>query len=99
MKKRNTQSWTRLVQAEKDLMMNTDLNPQVQSNNELVALSDTETTAQEMGLLTQEGFTSEEIMSLIWLRQWYQSGGSDRAEVIRRLEFLKLLVLTGKLEA
>ncbi|MGB8348162.1 MAG: hypothetical protein WCD86_24995 [Ktedonobacteraceae bacterium] len=80
-------------------MMNTDLNPQVQSNEELVALSDTETEAQEMGLLTEEGFTSEEIMSLIWLRQWYQSGGSDRAEVVRRLEFLKLLVLTGKLEA
>lgn len=79
--------------------MNTDLDPQVQSNNELVAISDAETTTQEMGLLTQEGFTSEEIMSLIWLRQWYQSGGSDRAEVIRRLEFLRLLVLTGKLEA
>lgn len=78
--------------------MNTDLDPQVQSNNEPVALSDAEATTQEMGLLTQEGFTSEEIMSLIWLRQWYQSGGSDRAEVIRRLEFLKLLVLTGKLE-
>ena len=50
--------------------MNTDLNPQVQANNELVALSEAGTEAQEMGLLTEEGFTSEEIMSLIWLRQW-----------------------------
>ncbi len=81
--------------------MNTDLNPQIETNEGLVALNDTETetAAQEMSLLTQEGFTSEEIMSLLWLRQWYQSGGSDRAEVVRRLEFIKLLVLSGKLAA
>jgi len=80
-------------------MMNTDLNPQIETNEGLVALNDTGTAAQEMSLLTQEGFTSEEVMSLLWLRQWYQSGGSDRAEVVRRLEFIKLLVLSGKLEA
>jgi len=79
--------------------MNTDLNPQIETNEGLVALNDTGTAAQEMSLLTQEGFTSEEVMSLLWLRQWYQSGGSDRAEVVRRLEFIKLLVLSGKLEA
>ncbi|MDQ2713977.1 MAG: hypothetical protein M3Z08_03640 [Chloroflexota bacterium] len=51
-----------------------------------------------MDMLVQSGFTSEEIMALLWLRQWYQSGGSDRVEVVRHLEFLKLLVLNGKIE-
>ncbi len=54
--------------------------------------------AAETGLLTQSGFTSDEIVSLLWLRQWYQNGGSDRVEIVRRLEFLKLLLLNGKIE-
>ena len=57
-----------------------------------------ETSTDDMALLAQSGFTSDEIMSLLWLRQWYQNGGSDRTEVIRHLEFLKLLVLNGKME-
>lgn len=57
-----------------------------------------ETSTDDMALLTQSGFTSDEIMSLLWLRQWYQNGGSDRTEVIRHLEFLKLLVLNGKMD-
>ncbi len=48
--------------------------------------------------LVASGFTTEEIVSLLWLRQWYQTGGSDRVPVVRHLEFLKLLVLNGKLE-
>ncbi len=44
------------------------------------------------------GFTSDEIVSLLWLQQWYQTGGSDRVMLVRYWEFLKLLVLTGKLE-
>ncbi len=51
-----------------------------------------------MDMLTQDGFSSEEIGSLLWLRQWYQNGGSDRIEVVRRLEFLKLMVMNGKIE-
>ena len=49
--------------------------------------------------LAQCGFTSEEIGSLLWLRQWYQSGGSDRVALVRHWAFLKLLVLQGKLES
>ena len=49
--------------------------------------------------LVASGFTAEEIVSLLWLRQWYQTGGSDRVPVVRHLEFLKLLVLNGRLEA
>ncbi len=52
----------------------------------------------EQELLTQWGFTAEEIASLLWLRQWYQTGGSDRALMVRHLEFLRLLVQSGELE-
>jgi hypothetical protein len=72
------------------------MNPQIHSEEQLITTTDTETT--EMDTLTQSGFTSDEILSLLWLRQWYQNGGSDRTEVIRHLEFLKLLVLSGKME-
>ncbi len=52
----------------------------------------------ETNILVERGFTSDEIVSLLWLRQWYQNGGSDRVEIVRRLEFLKLLVLNDKIE-
>ncbi len=52
----------------------------------------------ETNVLVERGFTSDEIVSLMWLRQWYQNGGSDRVEIVRRLEFLKLLVLNDKIE-
>ena len=52
----------------------------------------------ETELLTKDGFTQDEIVSLLWLRQWYQNGGSDRVEVVRHLEFIKLLVLNGKID-
>ncbi len=51
----------------------------------------------EIENLEEWGFSTEEIVSLVWLRDWYQSGGSDRAEVVRHLEFLKLLVMNGKM--
>ncbi len=52
----------------------------------------------EMERLAGCGFTSEEIVSLLWLQQWYQTGGSDRVELVSQWEFLRLLVLTGKLD-
>ena len=55
-------------------------------------------TPAEQELLARWGFTAEEIASLLWLRQWYQTGGSDRASVVRYLEFLRLLVRSGELE-
>ncbi len=54
--------------------------------------------SMETEVLTQCGFSREEIAALLWLRQWYQTGGSDRVQIVRHLEFLKLLVLHGKLE-
>ena len=55
-------------------------------------------TVTETEQLAQNGFTQDEIVSVLWLRQWYQNGGSDRVEVIRHLEFVKLLVLNGKID-
>ena len=59
----------------------------------------TDATDTERKRLAQCGFTSEEIVSLLWLRRWYQSGGSDRVVMVRHWELLKLLVMHGKLES
>jgi hypothetical protein len=53
----------------------------------------------EMEELAKGGFTQDEIASLLRLRQWYQNGGSDRVNVVRHLEFLKFLIMHGKLKA
>ena len=58
-------------------------------------LDDTATIEAEA--LVENGFSEDEIVSLLWLRQWYQQGGSDRVEIVRRLEFLKLLILQGRI--
>jgi hypothetical protein len=52
----------------------------------------------ETDILAQSGFSPDEIVALLWLRQWYQTGGSDRVQIVRHLEFLRLLVLNGKME-
>ena len=51
----------------------------------------------ERDMLVRCGFSREEIAALVFLRQWYQTGGSDRVQIVRHLEFLKLLVLHRKL--
>jgi hypothetical protein len=58
-----------------------------------------ETTAKDIEALSVCGYSEDEIISLLWLRQHYQSGGSDRAAVVRYLEFLRYLVRSGQLEA
>ncbi len=55
-------------------------------------------TRTKTDMLAQCGCSAEEIVALLWLRQWYQTGGSDRVQIVRHLEFLKLLVSSGKLE-
>ena len=58
----------------------------------------TQTVKTDFERLAGCGFTSEEIASLLWLQQWYQTGGSDRVALVRQWEFLKFLVLTDKLD-
>jgi hypothetical protein len=73
--------------------MNTDIQAEehLEMETQVQALPETD-------ILAQCGFSAEEIVSLLWLRQWYQTGGSDRVQITRHLEFLKFLVLHGKLE-
>jgi hypothetical protein len=75
------------------------MNPSIHAHehNTIVTASEA-LTLTERELLAQWGFTDEEIVSLLWLQQWYQMGGSDRALIVRHLEFLRLLVRTGELE-
>ena len=54
--------------------------------------------AQQEQRLVQSGFTAEEIVALLWLRQWYQMGDSDRYQLVCCWEFLRLLIMHGKLE-
>ncbi len=57
-----------------------------------------ETGVSELEELAYLGFTDDEVTSLLWLRQWYQCGGSDRIEVVRRLEYVQQQVLEDHLE-
>src|SRR5690348_1476175 len=78
----------------KDLMMN----PLVHAEEQLNIATHVETVVLEREWLVHYGFIPEEIVALLWLRQWYQVGGSDRMQLVRHWEFLKLLVRSGKLE-
>ncbi len=69
------------------------MNPYTQHHCEMATQPEAPLT--ETMLLAWRGFTPQEIASLVWLRQWYQSGGSDRAIIVRRLEFLRFLVQSG----
>jgi hypothetical protein len=78
----------------KDTMMN----PQLHAEEQLNIATHLEAVVLERERLVQCGFTPGEIVALLWLRQWYQMGGSDRTQIVRHWEFLKLLVRSGKLE-
>ena len=68
----------------------------------LEIIADTEHTGTietDTDILQKVGFSEDEIISLLWLQRWYQHGGSDRMEVLRHLEFLKLLVSNGSIDS
>jgi hypothetical protein len=74
------------------------MNPQIHVEEQLNMGTHLQAVSLEQERLVQSGFTAEEIVSLLWLRRWYQTGGSDRHQLVRCWEFLKLLVRNGKLE-
>jgi hypothetical protein len=74
------------------------MNPQIPASEQFVVTTHGETEDSARDGLAQCGFTAEEIVALLWLRQWYQMGGSDRFQIMRHWEFLRLLVRSGKLE-
>lgn len=73
-------------------------NPQIESEQAFARIHTVETAATEAETLALLGFTEDEMTSLFWLRQWYQHGGSDRVEIVRRLEFVKQLILQGQID-
>ena len=64
---------------ERMIKMNSNTQSLKAIENEVIA----EPVASEVDTLVERGFTPDEIISLVWLRDWYQSGGSDRVEVIQ----------------
>ena len=74
------------------------MNTQPLTEVQLELSSYSEIAFDETTMLAGWGFNAQEIASLLWLRQWYQTGGSDRASMVRHLEFLKMLVTSGELE-
>lgn len=74
------------------------MNMYIHAKEHLEIAVNTETIVTEMDGLVKSGFTPDEIVSLLWLQQWYQNGGSDRVTMVRHWEFLKLLVMNGQLE-
>jgi hypothetical protein len=74
------------------------MNPHKPTEIQLVKVTHAEATLSEKDMLAEWGFTQQEITSLLWLRQWYQTAGSDRVAIVRHLEFLRLLVRSGELE-
>src|SRR5690348_18380333 len=74
------------------------MNPQIHAIEQLNIATHLKTVDPEREWLVQRGFTHEEIVTLLSLRHWYQIGGSDRFQIVRHWEFLRLLVRSGKLE-
>jgi hypothetical protein len=74
------------------------MNPPIPVEEQLPIATHRETDTPESDELAQCSFTAEESAALLWLRHWYQSGGSDRMEIVRHWEFLKWLMM-DKLEA
>jgi len=72
------------------------MNPHIHVEEHLEIGIQLQATRTETDMLAQCGWSAEEIVALLWLRQWYQTGGSDRVQIVRHLEFLKLLVNSDK---
>jgi hypothetical protein len=70
----------------------------IETNEQRHLAAQLEPHVTDLERLAQRGFTTEESVSLLWLKQWYQTGGSDRMVLVRRWEFLKRLVVSGKLD-
>jgi hypothetical protein len=74
------------------------MNPRTHLKDQFEPTRQSEVTLSEEDMLAQWGFTREAIATLLWVRRWYQHGGSDRAVIVRYLEFLRRLVRSGDLE-
>jgi hypothetical protein len=75
------------------------MNPYITIEETPVDTTFEDSIVSDIDTLSHYDFSSEQIVSLLGLRQRYQSGGSDRAQVIRHWEFLRMLVASGRMEA
>jgi hypothetical protein len=74
------------------------MHPYVHTETQSASVAEREETLMEQEILAQWGFTPEQIVSLLWLRQRYSAGRSDRVPIVHQLEFLRFLVRCGELE-
>ena len=70
----------------------------IETNEQGHMAAQREPLVTDLERLAECGFTAEESAALLWLRQWYQMGGSDRVVLVRHWEFLKRLVVSGRLD-
>ena len=74
------------------------MNTPIEMNEQRHIAAELEPILTALERLAECGFTAEESAALLWLRHWYQSGGSDRMQLVCHWEFLKRLVKAGRLE-
>ncbi len=74
------------------------MKPYISIEEQLEMETQVQAIRTETDILAQCGMSAEEIVALLWLRQWYQAGGSDRVQIVRHWEFLKWLLMMGILE-
>ena len=74
------------------------MNTPIETNEQRHAAAQREPIVTDLERLAERGFTAEESAALLWLRHWYQSGGSDCVGLVRHWEFLKRLVVSGRLD-
>lgn len=84
--------WARLCKGD------VNMKQPIQTEEERTMAMRVETDAAEQDQLAQCGCSTEEIVAFLWLRRWYQTGGSDRMELLRHWEFLTWLVRASLLE-
>jgi hypothetical protein len=76
----------------------TEMNSHISTEEQLERETSLQTIGTETDTLARCGFTAEEIVAFLWLRRWYETGGSDRMQLLRHWEFLKWLVKASLLE-
>src|SRR2546423_15537094 len=76
---------------ESDRKERENMNHQIQAEEERALAMRVETDAAERDQLAQCGLSTEEIVAFLWLRRWYQTGGSERLEVLRHSEVPKMM--------
>jgi hypothetical protein len=74
------------------------MNTPIETDEQRHMAAQLEPIVTDLERLAECGFTAEESAALLWLRQWYQMGGSDRVGLVRHWEFLKRLVVSGRLD-